>query len=337
MINSFDISVIICTYKPQREYFEPCLHAVAALDVSELNVEVVLVDNNSPEPIENQTYISDFIQRNNVKLIKETKQGLSYARIAGVANTTAPIVVFFDDDNAPASDYLQKVKKYFDTYSFLGILGPGNVEVLYLNQLITKRLEELRYMFQEKHTNAFEYACIPDSVRCYPPGTGFVVRREVLMIYANDVIQYNYQTTGRSGNNLIGAEDIQIILTSVKMNLAIGVAPELKIKHLTPEKRTQISYLKKLRYGNIKSYFPAIIEVFPEKREDINAMQSGLSGIRLLLSFIILIMNVIKTGNVTNFHLNLSYKLGWYAGIYCASKSQLPWLAKILIKMNKLE
>jgi len=330
------ISVIICTYKPQREYFEPCLHAVAALDVSELNVEVVLVDNNSPEPIENQKYVSDFIQKSNVKLIKETKQGLSYARIAGVANTTAPIVVFFDDDNAPASDYLQVVKKYFDTYSFLGILGPGNVEVVFNSPPLPNREHFLRGIFQEKHMKRFEYASVSEHSGVYPPGTGISMLRLVFDEYRQNLEKGNYKTTGRKGNSMTSSEDVQIVFTCVLKKLAVGTAPELYVKHLTPENRCTIKYVKRLRFGQIISFHTAIKEVLPEKGNEIEQNSLACTNFKFIFAFSILFFKYLLFGKIFEFNYHLAYKTGWYAGVNLAADKPIPMLVNYIIKLLKL-
>lgn len=102
-----DFSIIICTYNPDELLLKRCLSAVTHLIVGGFTAEVILVDNNSKEPLIDVNYVQDFIKNTpDSKLLLVKEQGLSHARIAGIQESKGRWIVFFDDDNEPDAAYL---------------------------------------------------------------------------------------------------------------------------------------------------------------------------------------------------------------------------------------
>lgn len=86
LVNGLDYSIIICTYNPDERLLKRCLSAITQLDISGLRAEVILVDNNSTEPLSGLSYIKDFLtKKKETKFIEVKEQGLSYARMGGIA------------------------------------------------------------------------------------------------------------------------------------------------------------------------------------------------------------------------------------------------------------
>ena len=124
-----DISIIICSYNPENEIFKRVLAAVSGLSIVQLQCELVLVDNGSPDSIFLK-YPSEIESiRFPVKKIIEVKSGLTNARIAGFNASEGEILIFFDDDNEPHPDYIQKTNYAFAAFPNVGVFGPGNISV----------------------------------------------------------------------------------------------------------------------------------------------------------------------------------------------------------------
>jgi glycosyltransferase involved in cell wall biosynthesis len=259
------ISIIICSYNPDPVIFSRVLNAVARLDPSAMNAELVLVDNNSPEPIEAK--FSGLLNTIPfpLKVIKEEKSGLTNARIAGFKNSAGEILVFFDDDNEPEPEYLTEVLSAFRQFPNAGIFGPGHITV----EFIGNPPDWIPYnkpYFQERHYESPRYACAEDWFNFYPPGTGQSVRRIVFSRYYELVKNGILSASDRTGKSLSSAGDVQLVFEAVKMNFAAGVFPGMKLRHLISENKTNSDYLRRLLFGMSSSYPEAYAECFPHTR-----------------------------------------------------------------------
>lgn len=260
------ISVIICSFAPDSVIFRRLLQAVSALHTVAADTELILVDNNSPEPLAN---VYDLEIRGipfPVKLVHEKKSGLTHARMAGFEASSGNILVFFDDDNEPEPDYLQQVIIAFQEFPNAGVLGPGHITVEFMGNPPAWIPFNKPY-FQERHYSAPRYACAEHWMDFYPPGTGQSMRRIVFERYAEMVQSGLLSATDRSGKSLSSAGDVQLVFEAVKMNLAAGVYPGMKLRHLIAEKKTNANYLRRLLFGMASSYPEAYAESFPHTRK----------------------------------------------------------------------
>src|SRR5258705_7046279 len=83
-----DVSVVICTYN-RCSLLVRALESLQHQEPADLSYEVLVVDNNSTD--ETRDITQRFIEKNPRKFryIFEPKQGLSYARNAGIAKARA--------------------------------------------------------------------------------------------------------------------------------------------------------------------------------------------------------------------------------------------------------
>lgn len=261
------LSVVICTFKPEEQYFRRMLDSLQTLERPVgTNIECVIVDNNSDPPVASRGYVAAFLEASSwVRVVREDRQGLSHARLRGLVETTGKVLVFFDDDNQPDRKYLSQVIHAFERYPQVGVWGPGNVEVEFLDAVPRWVDRSCRHMFQERRSEFTEYACLRTPwISSYPAGTGQSVRRDVMERYAARVAEGACTATDRAGNSLASAGDGQIVHTAVLMGLAAGVCPSMRVRHLIPAARCTSAYLSRLCYGVSSSLLPATAESFPE-------------------------------------------------------------------------
>ena len=264
------MSLVLCTFNPDKEIFKEAILSLEKLMLPEnVLVECIIVDNNSSFPIESIPFVKSFQERFGwIKIIKEQKQGLSFARIAGIQLAKFSTVVFVDDDNALDRNYLINIQYCLDQYPAVAVWGPGNIDVAFSQPVPNWFNSKIRKKFQERHSEHVEYGCCGAKwMPFYPFGTGMVVQKEVLDSYREAVKNHQLSAQGRTGKNLSSGEDIQIVWEAVKMGRAAGTSPNLKVRHLIPEKRTSLKYIKKLTFGTASSYAPSLVESFPEMRE----------------------------------------------------------------------
>jgi glycosyltransferase involved in cell wall biosynthesis len=82
--------------------------------------EVVVVDNNSSD---GTAGVVALFEDRRIRLISEPRQGLSYARNAGLAAARAPIVAFTDDDVEVAPDWVETIVATLARYPHVDGLG----------------------------------------------------------------------------------------------------------------------------------------------------------------------------------------------------------------------
>ncbi|MEO5999937.1 MAG: glycosyltransferase [Chitinophagaceae bacterium] len=262
-----DLSIIICTYNPDQKVFGKCLNAIRSLRTDGINIEVIIVDNNSSTPLSSLEYVAEFLNEVSCsRLIIERNQGLSHARIAGFHSSSGDKIIFFDDDNEPFSDYVVKAKEILDNRPFVGIMGPGQINVEYIDGVDPWISQHLNKYFQEKNQEREEYVLsIVSWAPCYPPGTGQIIRRFVFESYLEMFLKKKLKTLDRYGESLSSGGDSQMIWSSINLNYAVGHHPDLRLNHLIPKKRANLKYIKRLSYYLDLSGRMAFAEMYPDK------------------------------------------------------------------------
>jgi len=94
------LSVVICVYNTEEEFFERCLNSV--FDSSLSDIEVIVVDDGS-----SKDYSKLLKKFKDLKYFKTENQGTLSARIYGVKKTTSPYVCFVDSDDTVSFNYFE--------------------------------------------------------------------------------------------------------------------------------------------------------------------------------------------------------------------------------------
>ena len=121
-----DVSLVICTWNPRLEYFRRCLEGLRAQTLPRDRWELIIVDNDSETPLE--TNRNEWVGWHPAgQLVHEPAPGHTNARICGIRHSTAPLIVFCDDDNIFAPDYLETAIRLAAEFPHLGVLGAGKI------------------------------------------------------------------------------------------------------------------------------------------------------------------------------------------------------------------
>lgn len=107
------LSVVVCT-RNRAKYLQTTLTYYEKIE-TDLPWELILVDNGSTDatPI----VLREFCSRTNirVRVVVESRAGLSRARNAGLRSATGEIIAFTDDDCYPQPDFVEQTYKIFAT------------------------------------------------------------------------------------------------------------------------------------------------------------------------------------------------------------------------------
>jgi GT2 family glycosyltransferase/glycosyltransferase involved in cell wall biosynthesis len=100
------ISVVISTYE-RPDLLRACLESFAAQTLDHADFEVVVVDDGSEDQVM-PALVNELSERLQVVGLRIVHAGRSGAKNLGVMLARAPIVLFFDDDDRAAPDYLER-------------------------------------------------------------------------------------------------------------------------------------------------------------------------------------------------------------------------------------
>jgi len=122
MPSQYDLSVVISTYN-RSAMLTSALDSVLAQESRGVRYEVIIVDNNSTD--DTREVVARRITQGhaNLRYVFEPKQGVSHARNTGVAQATAPLIAFADDDVRVTKDWVANIKHTFDRYPEVNYLG----------------------------------------------------------------------------------------------------------------------------------------------------------------------------------------------------------------------
>ena len=122
MKREIEVSVVVCTYN-RSALVTRALESLLAQEADASTYEVIVVDNNSTD--DTRAVVKSMMARSRCELryIFEGKQGLSYARNAGIAQARAPIITFTDDDVNATPFWVSQIKRAFDQHPEVDYIG----------------------------------------------------------------------------------------------------------------------------------------------------------------------------------------------------------------------
>jgi glycosyltransferase involved in cell wall biosynthesis len=236
------ISVIICTHNPREDYLRRTLESLEKQTLPKNQWEFLLVDNASEVPLCDDW---DLSWHPHGKHILESKLGLTPARIRGVRESKADLLLYVDDDNVLASDYLERTLEIASRMPFLGCFGAGRLEPEFEEEpapelLCYTEMLALRVVDSPKWSNN-------PCDRWAPWGAGLVVTRYIAEKYVKVVESSDILLKlGRRGSALFSGEDDEFSWLACELGMGRGIFPELQSLHLINRERVKQDYLLKL-------------------------------------------------------------------------------------------
>ena len=273
------ISVIICTHNPREEYLQRTLEALEKQSLPKDQWELLLIDNASKQPLvaggekkrpelrdqrsddrDRRTEVGDrrsddgdrrevgevyLSWHPNARIVREESLGLTVARLRGIAECRADLLVFVDDDNVLFSDYLEQCLKISDEWPMLGAWGGQQFpefeggapaeqwKVGFYTGTIDKNV----------WSNNYDPAAVPI-------GAGMCIRKTVAEEYGRKAATDDLRRQlGRAGAVLNSGEDFDLAFTACDQGLGAGRFRNLKLQHLIPQSRLRDEYIENLCEG----------------------------------------------------------------------------------------
>lgn len=242
-------SVIVCTYNPNPVIFNRCLQAILYASVKTCPAEIIIVDNNSTEPVANQPYVKEWLgTAKNASVIVEKKQGLTPARLLGIKEATGELLIFIDDDNIIATDFFRKGAD----------VASGNINIGAWSGQVLLEFEKKPEPWTEKYWGLLVYRAfqenrwsnLPHLEDTMPCGAGLFIRKKVADYY------YQLHETGkrdiqldRNGKSLFSGGDNDMAACACDLGMGVGLFYEIVVTHYIPSFRVEKKYLLELAGG----------------------------------------------------------------------------------------
>ena len=251
-MDEYDLSVIICAHNPRLAYLQRVLEALRTQTLSKTQWELLLIDNASGDPLEPRI---DLSWHPSARHIRQEELGLTSARLRGIKESQAELLVFVDDDNVLAANYLSAALELARSYPLVGAFG-GSIVGEYETEppdWAQPQLGSLAIIDVEKE----HWALLPGtkSLVAAPAGAGLVIRREAAVYYmeraVNDSLRHGLD---RKGMSLISSGDSDMVLCACALGLAIGRFPQLRMTHLIPSARLERNYFLRLHEAQVFSH-----------------------------------------------------------------------------------
>jgi glycosyltransferase involved in cell wall biosynthesis len=236
------LSVIICAHNPDPGRLEHVLLALEIQTLARTDWELILIDNASTQPLAGRFNLAWHAQ---ARICREERLGLNWARLHGMAEAASNLLVYVDDDNVLASDYLAQVLSISAEWPKLGVWC-GEITAEYEvppDSRLTPYLDLLAICPVPR-----DVWCNYRTALCLPRGAGMVVRRPVVEAFgrqlAADPLRQNLE---RQGASLASCGDSDLCFTAIHLGYGLGLFKRLKLTHLIPRGRLSFDYLLRLQ------------------------------------------------------------------------------------------
>ncbi len=244
-------TVVICTFNPRLKVLGRVLDALRSQTEPLENWELLVIDNNSDEPV---TECLDVSWHPHGRILREERPGKTFALRLAQREAKSSLIVIVDDDNLLAATYLAEAVRIASDYPFLGAWGGASIGEFetpppewllpHLSFIAVKACSELVWSNEPFHDAS------------NPIGAGMCIRKAVAERYAEmldrDPVR---QILGRRGQQLSGGEDTDMAITAIDMGLGVGRFPQLVLTHVIPAGRMSEPYILKLaEESQISSY-----------------------------------------------------------------------------------
>jgi glycosyltransferase involved in cell wall biosynthesis len=248
------LSVVLCVYNGKAR-IGAVLDALAAQDCRQ-PFQLIVVDNNSTDGTADYVASHPSVERLrlrdvDVQIVSESRQGLMFARLAGVAAASGEFVCFLDDDNVPAPGYVS---------AGIGVLLERPDIGLLVSRLrprfevpppeAVRRRKHLFAINEELGAQIVDFGA--DASLAPTLGAGLWVRRSAFLA-AVPWRTPERMIPDRLGTSTISGNDIEIGYLIGRAGHGRLYVPALEMDHCIPAGRLKTRYMTRLIMGVVRS------------------------------------------------------------------------------------
>lgn len=256
-MNTIDsgVSVIVCCYNSVDRLYETVKHLAQQVVPDHINWEVIIVNNassdNTYETALNELQRYELLT-NRATVVNENKPGLSSARELGINTAKYSYIIFCDDDNWLASNYVALSHQIMSDNRTIGALG-GESDASTDADEFPDWFESAKGSFAVGKQLAYDGFTTRNLW-----GAGMIIRKELYQKCFPT--EYPSYLTGRNGSKLSAGEDTEYCLRLQLKNYRLYYDSRLRFTHFISQARLSQTYYAKLGIG----FNEAITQLFDQ-------------------------------------------------------------------------
>ena len=248
-----DVSVVVCAHNPRPDYLRRVLTALDEQTLTKTDWELLIVDSASRERLAD---VYDLSWHPRGRHVREDRLGLTTARLRGIHETRGDLLVFVDDDNVLAADFLEAASAIYRNYTYLGTFGAGRLQPEFEVEP-PPEVAACEPMLAVRTISSARWSNNPSDAEAIPWGAGLCVGRRVADSYPQFLERLGAEVTallGRSGHDLYCGEDDVFSWVAASLGSGFGIFPELRVTHLIPANRLNRRHLLRLVHDHAMSH-----------------------------------------------------------------------------------
>jgi len=242
-------SVIICTHNPREDYLRRVLDGLRGQTLPADGWELLLIDNASEKPLATRFDLSWHPHSHHVC---EAELGLTPARLRGIREAAADILVFVDDDTVLFPDYLEQALAVGKQWPLIGVWG-GSCLPEYEAPLPAWVGDQV-WRLTVLDVKADVWSDAREGSETKPVGAGMCLRKTVGQRFAEWCrSRKENKIMDRTGATLTGYGDMDLCQCAMDLGLGTGRSTRLKLTHLIPPARLTLDYFVRHAEGDAAS------------------------------------------------------------------------------------
>lgn len=234
------VTVAIPTYN-RADFLRQTLAGIADQQFPRDHFEVLVIDNNSRD--HTRAVVEEFSNRSPApRYIRETQQGLDYARNRAIAEARGEVIVFGDDDILVKPDWLAQmaVPIMADTAHRIGAIG---------GEVIPVFPDGLPDWVREWHAPlAFRTGTGPIEARHSPMGANLAFPKWVF-----ERLGPFHTALDRAAGNYFSGGDSEMIRRVRQAGLEVWFSAAAAVQHQMPASRTTFRYARRHAFDSARS------------------------------------------------------------------------------------
>ena len=150
------ISVVIAAFN-EEENLPKCLDALVSQNFPKDKYEIIVVDNNSVDKT------AEIALSYGAEVIKEEKQGNTYAVKKGMDSAAGEIIAMVDADTIVEKNWLTDIAKVFEDENIVGLTGMGEIKsgnklLDIFGQKFYEYFLKINFLIRKPHITGFNLA-----------------------------------------------------------------------------------------------------------------------------------------------------------------------------------
>ncbi len=230
-------SIILCCYNSVQR-IPKTLQCLSLLDITDIKVEVVLVDNGSKDATA-AVADSTWKQYNSpypLRIVDQPIPGLAAARSKGIEASIHEFLLFCDDDNWLSPDYLHKCRECLNVHPDVAAVGGQCEPVCETPPPAWCNSVWAAYAVGKQGTKSGEAWVLW--------GAGIVLRRNALLLL--EKASFQWILTGRKGAHLSSGEDHELCWALRMAGFRLWYLDDLRLQHFITKDRLTEEYIRRL-------------------------------------------------------------------------------------------